>query len=155
MADVVKPEVRSRMMSGIRGKDTQPELVLRKGLFHRGVRFRLHVASLPGRPDLVIRKFRAVVFVQGCFWHVHEGCRYFRMPSSNRQFWQEKLGRNRERDARNIVALKAAGWRVAVVWECATRVTAESTVDVVYGFLHSDVSYLEIGNPVASLSQRR
>ena len=99
MADVVTPAVRSAMMSGIRGKDTQPELVLRRGLFSRGVRFRLHAASLPGRPDLVIHKYKTAVLVHGCFWHAHQDCAYFRIPEGNRRFWVEKLGRNKERDA--------------------------------------------------------
>ena len=131
MADVVKPEVRSKMMSGIRGKDTQPELVLRKGLFHRGIRFRLHSASLPGRPDLVIKKHRVAILVHGCFWHAHEGCRYFRVPASNRPFWEKKLSQNRIRDGRNLTALQAAGWRAAVVWECAIRADPASVIESV------------------------
>lgn len=145
MADVVSAEVRSAMMSGIRGKNTRPELVLRKGLFSRGVRFRLHAESLPGRPDIVIRKHRTAILVHGCFWHSHQGCQYFRMPSGNRQFWLEKLGRNMARDACTTADLRAAGWRVAVVWECATRKAPEWVLDEVCGFLKSDKSYLEIG----------
>lgn len=144
MVDVVKPAVRSAMMRGIRGKNTQPELVLRKGLFARGFRFRLHGASLPGRPDIVIRKYKAVVLVHGCFWHVHKGCHYFRMPRGNRSFWAEKLGRNRDRDARTVAALHAAGWRVAVVWECATRASVSATLDAVSEFLSSNQISMEI-----------
>jgi DNA mismatch endonuclease (patch repair protein) len=132
------------MMSGIRGKDTQPELVLRKGLFLRGVRFRLHAASLPGRPDLVIRRRNAVVLVHGCFWHAHEGCRFFRVPEQNREFWVEKLGRNRERDTIAVQKLREAGWRVAVVWECATRADAGAAVDALHEFLVGDRRYVEI-----------
>lgn len=144
MADVVTPAARSAMMSGIRGKDTQPELVLRRGLFSRGVRFRLHSASLPGRPDLVIRKHQLAVFVHGCFWHAHKGCRFFRVPTGNRQFWVDKLGRNRERDAINVDRLRTAGWRVAVVWECATRCDPEATLDALYEFLTADRHFVEI-----------
>jgi DNA mismatch endonuclease (patch repair protein) len=144
MADVVKPAVRSAMMSAIRGKDTRPELVLRRGLFGRGVRFRLHAPTLPGRPDIVIRKRNAAILVHGCFWHAHHGCRFFRVPEGNRQFWVEKLGRNRDRDARAVERLQAAGWRVAVVWECALRTDSEAVLDAVYGFLMGDDRYIEI-----------
>lgn len=148
MADVVTTAVRSAMMSGIRGKDTQPELVLRRGLFRRGVRFRLHAASLPGRPDLVTRKHNAAIFVHGCFWHAHQGCRYFRIPEGNRQFWVEKLSRNRERDALSVDKLQAAGWRVAVVWECATRANPEATLDALYKFLMGDKEFVEIAGGI-------
>lgn len=137
------------MMSGIRGKNTQPELVLRRGLFRRGVRFRLHAGSLPGRPDLVIRKHNAVIFVHGCFWHAHDGCRYFRIPEQNRQFWIEKLGRNKERDARSVEKLRAADWRVAVVWECATRIDSEASLDALYKFLIGDKGFVEIAGDEA------
>lgn len=142
--DVVTPAVRSAMMSSIRGKNTQPELVLRRGLFRRGVRFRLHAASLPGRPDLVIRKYKVAILVHGCFWHGHEGCRFFRIPEANRQFWVEKLGRNRDRDAVSLKKLQGAGWRVAVVWECATRADPEAALDVLHGFVTGDKAFLEI-----------
>lgn len=132
------------MMSGIRGKGTQPELVLRSGLFSRGVRFRLHAASLPGRPDIVIRKYKAAIQVHGCFWHAHQGCRFFRVPEGNRQFWIEKLGQNRERDTRSVEKLKAAGWRVAVVWECATRLDPPAVLDALCEFLVDDKRFIEI-----------
>ena len=144
MADVVSPAVRSRMMSGIRGKDTQPELILRKGLYGRGVRIRLHAASLPGRPDFVTRKHNAVVFVHGCFWHAHHGCVNFRIPEGNRQFWVDKLHKNEERDNRAVEKLLAAGWRVAVVWECATRVNPEAAIDALYSFMTSGKRFVEI-----------
>jgi DNA mismatch endonuclease, patch repair protein len=118
MTDVVDPSTRSRMMSGIRGKDTQPELIVRRYLHAKGLRFRLHDRTLPGRPDLVLRRHRAVVFVHGCFWHQHPGCRFAVMPTQNRKFWAEKLGRNRTRDLDRIAALESAGWRVFTVWEC-------------------------------------
>lgn len=142
------------MMSGIRGRDTRPELVLRKGLFQRGLRFRLHSASLPGRPDLVIRKYRAVILVHGCFWHAHLGCRYFRVPDSNRVFWEYKLDMNRKRDVRNVAALQAAGWRVAVVWECATRADPSAAIDSVLRFLEQDSPYLEVFDSVAQSAVR-
>lgn len=144
MTDVVEPAVRSVMMSSIRSKNTQPELVLRRGLFSRGVRYRLHPVSLPGRPDIVIQKRKVAIMVHGCFWHAHEGCRFFRIPEGNRQFWVEKLSRNKVRDCRSVENLKSSGWRVAVVWECATRVDAEATLDAVHEFLTGSKEFVEI-----------
>jgi DNA mismatch endonuclease, patch repair protein len=105
-------------MSGIRGKDTQPELIVRRHLHAKGLRFRLHDRRLAGRPDLVLRRHRAVIFVHGCFWHQHPGCRFAVMPKQNRAFWAEKLGRNRTRDLKLVEVLEAAGWRVFIAWEC-------------------------------------
>lgn len=116
--DVVDPATRSRMMSGIRGKDTKPELVVRSNLHRAGLRFRLH-AKLPGKPDLVLPKYRTVVFVHGCFWHRHKGCRYATTPTSNTVFWQEKFAANVRRDAKVKKQLEKLGWRVFVVWSCA------------------------------------
>lgn len=106
-------------MSGIRGKNTKPELVVRKHLHRAGLRFRLH-ARLPGRPDLVFPKYRAVVFVHGCFWHRHPGCRHAATPANNALFWQEKFEANVKRDVRVARQLQDAGWRVLVVWSCQT-----------------------------------
>lgn len=121
MPDIVSLETRSRMMSGIRGKDTKPEVLVRRALHADGFRYRLHDKSLPGLPDLVFPRFKAVVFVHGCFWHGHEGCKYFKVPSTRREFWLEKINGNRARDLRNRRSLEAEGWRTAFVWECATR----------------------------------
>lgn len=121
MADVVDVATRSRMMSGIRGKDTKPEMVVRRYLHQSGFRYRLHVRDLPGRPDIVLPKFNAVVDVRGCFWHQHAGCRYAATPKSNRSFWQDKLASNVRRDRTSEEALSALGWRVFVVWECEIR----------------------------------
>ena len=112
------PEQRHRCMSRIRGRDTKPELVVRRWLWHQGFRYRLYVKALPGRPDIVMRKWRTVIFVNGCFWHGHQCCNNRRRPTTNAQFWQDKIDRNRERDARNQALLQAAGWHVIVVWEC-------------------------------------
>ena len=109
------------MMSGIGGRNTKPELVVRKALFAAGFRFRLHRKDLPGRPDVVLPGRRVAVFVHGCFWHAHPACRYAKTPASRREFWETKLAANVERDRRAIDALLSAGWRVLVVWECATR----------------------------------
>lgn len=121
MIDVVSPEVRSRMMSGIQGKNTKPELVIRKFLHARGFRFRLHRKDLPGRPDLVLQKYRCVVLVHGCFWHRHPGCAYATTPGTRKEFWAEKFEKNVVRDGINIDALQASGWRVLVVWECGLK----------------------------------
>ena len=120
MPDIVSPETRSRMMAGIRGKDTKPELVIRRGLHRLGFRFRLHDRRLPGKPDRVFPKHNAVIFVHGCFWHGHD-CHLFRWPATRREFWRQKISRNREVDARNRRALLETGWRVLEVWECALK----------------------------------
>lgn len=117
MADVVDAATRSRMMSGIRSKDTGIELTVRKALFARGFRFRLHVKQLPGKPDIVLPKYRAAIFVHGCFWHGH-GCRLFKLPSTRRDFWKLKIDYNRENDANAAGDLLSSGWRVAVIWQC-------------------------------------
>ena len=120
MADTVNPLVRSRMMAGIRGTNTRPEITVRHGLHRRGFRYRLHPRSLPGKPDIVFPRHRAVVLVNGCFWHGHE-CHLFRWPGSRQDFWQRKITRNRARDAEVRAALVTAGWRVLVIWECALK----------------------------------
>jgi DNA mismatch endonuclease (patch repair protein) len=120
MADVVSAKVRSRMMAGIKGKNTKPEMVLRRGLHGLGFRFALHKRDLPGRPDLVFPKHRAVLFAHGCFWHGHD-CHLFKWPQSRRRFWATKILGNRELDARQVEALRSAGWRVGIVWECAIK----------------------------------
>lgn len=120
MADVVTPEVRSRMMSGIRSAHTRPELLLRKGLHARGFRFRLHSRHLPGKPDLVFSRYRAVLFAHGCFWHGHD-CNLFKMPSTRPDFWRAKIMRNATVDHRTNALLSEMNWRVGVVWECAIK----------------------------------
>lgn len=120
MADIVDRTTRSRMMSGIRGKDTRIEVAVRKALFARGFRYLVNDRRLPGKPDMVFPKHHAVVFVHGCYWHGHD-CALFRLPSSNQEFWETKIGANRVRDVRTHQALQSLGWRVGVVWECALR----------------------------------
>lgn len=111
-------------MAGIKGRDTKPEVLIRKALFAAGFRFRLHRKDLPGSPDIVLPGRRVAVFVHGCFWHAHPGCRYAKTPATRREFWEAKLAANAERDRRARDALLSSGWRVLVVWECATRSTA-------------------------------
>jgi DNA mismatch endonuclease (patch repair protein) len=120
MTDIVDRATRSRMMAGIRGRDTKPELEVRRALHKLGFRFRLHSTKLPGRPDLVFPKHQAVVFVHGCFWHGHD-CRYFKAPSTRAAFWSTKIAGNRSRDERRARELHDSGWRVMVIWECAIR----------------------------------
>ena len=112
-------------MSRIRGQDTKPEIVVRKLLHAHGLRFRLHVKNLPGKPDIVLRKYKTVIMVNGCFWHRHQGCRFAYTPKSNEEFWMEKFRLNVERDARNLELLRSAGWRVELVWECETKLHEE------------------------------
>lgn len=120
MTDVLTAEQRQRNMSSIRGKDTKPEMLIRRGLHVRGLRYRLHDRKLPGRPDLVFPKYHTAVFVHGCFWHAH-GCALSRLPATRRDFWQQKLEGNAARDHKAIATLQADGWRVLVIWECALR----------------------------------
>ena len=119
--DTLTPEQRSATMSRIRSKDTKPEMVVRRHLHALGFRYRLHVSKLPGRPDIVLPKWRTVIFVNGCFWHRHEGCKIATMPKSNVEFWTAKFQRNVERDTKGQAALKAAGWKVIVIWECELK----------------------------------
>lgn len=120
MPDVVDPDTRSRMMRGIKGADTQPELRVRRRMHAAGLRYRLRSRDLPGRPDLVFRRIRTAVFVHGCFWHQHPGCRYAAQPGTNAEFWANKLRGNVERDLRVQGELVRMGWAVSVVWECAS-----------------------------------
>ncbi|CAN7505210.1 very short patch repair endonuclease [Acidovorax sp. LjRoot38] len=121
MTDVVSPAVRSAMMAGIRGKNTKPEMLVRKALFAAGYRFRLHRKDLPGSPDIVLPGRKVAIFVHGCFWHAHQGCRLAKLPATRPDFWRDKLGRNVARDAAAVSTLRLQGWRVLVVWECFIR----------------------------------
>jgi DNA mismatch endonuclease (patch repair protein) len=126
MADVVDLATRSRMMAGIRGKNTKPELLVRTLLTQAGVRYRLHRTDLPGTPDIVVPSRQAALFVHGCFWHVHENCRFATWPTTRPDFWRNKLGRNAERDADAVAMLNMLGWRVLVIWECSTRLRSRT-----------------------------
>jgi DNA mismatch endonuclease, patch repair protein len=118
MADIVDRSTRSRMMGGIRGKNTEPERLVRKHLYRHRIGYTLHRPDLPGKPDIVLSKYQAVIFVHGCFWHQHQGCRYCSFPKTNQEFWRKKLSGNVVRDARHRENLERLGWRVFVVWEC-------------------------------------
>lgn len=121
MSDSLTPQQRHYCMSRIRGKATKPELFVRQWLWNNGYRYRLNVKSVPGKPDIVLRKYRTAIFVNGCFWHGHEGCHKYVVPKSNTEFWISKIERNRERDRLEYNTLKEAGWLVIVIWECQLK----------------------------------
>ncbi len=131
------PLTRSEMMARIRSADTKPELVVRKGLHAAGFRFRLHTRELPGSPDIVLRKHHCAIFVHGCFWHGHQECGNFKLPKTRPEFWWAKISVNRARDQRARDALVNGGWRVLVVWECATRtIYVDRLIEIVAAWLH-------------------
>lgn len=119
--DKLTPEQRHRAMVGNKSRNTKPEIQIRKLLHGLGYRFRIHRKNLPGCPDIVLPKYKIAIFVNGCFWHRHEGCKIANTPSSNRDFWKKKFAANVERDARNYAALKALGWKVLIIWECEVK----------------------------------
>lgn len=131
-------------MASIRGKDTRPELALRSALFAVGFRYRLHQRGLPGSPDLVFPKYRAALFVHGCFWHRHEGCRYTTSPKTNGDFWRLKFEGNISRDARDVALLGEQGWRVAVVWECALKRSVDEVAQAVGIWLQGSEAVLTV-----------
>ena len=145
MVDIVSKAIRSKMMSGIRSKNTKPEMVLRKALHARGFRFRIHVANLPGKPDIVLPKYQATIDVHGCFWHGHN-CAIFKYPKTNPDFWHEKIAGNKQRDLKNNILLSTLGWRSLTVWECTTRRREEDNlVDVIADWLQTAKPSGEIG----------
>lgn len=121
MTDIISKEKRSWNMSRIKGKDTKPELIVRSLLHKMGYRFRLHEKDLPGRPDIVLPKYRTVIFVHGCFWHRHEGCKFAYTPKSRVDFWEKKFSDNAERDKKTSEELARAGWKIVIVWECQMK----------------------------------
>ncbi|RYG33356.1 MAG: DNA mismatch endonuclease Vsr [Chitinophagaceae bacterium] len=138
MTDVHSRETRSFNMSRIRSKDTKPELIVRKFLFSRGFRYKLHDKSLAGKPDIVLPKYKTVIFVHGCFWHGHEGCRYFVVPKTRTEWWLNKINTNINNDAASVSRLREAGWKVLTLWECDLRKnTADSTLDNLLKELHT------------------
>ena len=150
MADVVDKATRSRMMANIRAKDTTPEVILRRRLHAKGIRFRLHT-KLPGTPDLAFRRFGAVCFVHGCFWHRHAGCQYATTPATRSNFWQAKFDANVARDREATRKLLISGWRVAIVWECAlVRDPIDETVIALIEWLHGNRQKFETGVSGAS-----
>lgn len=158
MADVVDKATRSRMMSGIQGKNTRPEILVRQGLHAAGFRFRLHGKKLPGRPDLVFRSRQAVIFVNGCFWHGHQ-CHLFKWPSTRKQWWRDKIQGTRQRDHLANDQLTELDWRVLTIWECALkgkhRLPIQQVIDDAARWLDSNVAKLEISGNGASKPKRK
>ncbi|WP_409212711.1 very short patch repair endonuclease [Pseudomonas brassicacearum] len=140
-------------MSGIQGQNTKPEIIIRQALHARGFRFRLHVKSLPGKPDLVLPKYKTVVFVHGCFWHGH-ACRYYKIPKTRSDFWLEKIGKNQARDRLQVTSLRENGWRVLIIWECAVRSIkrerSSKLIDLIVEWLMSDNEFLQIDENACS-----
>ena len=137
MPDKLTREQRHRCMASIRGRDTKPEMTVRRYLHSRGFRYRVNVKGLPGSPDIVLRKYRTVIFIHGCFWHGHEGCRYFVLLKSNTEFWTQKIERNHERDLERRAQLKQMGWHTIVIWECQLKPkTREATLAELEHLLH-------------------
>lgn len=136
MADVFTPEQRHNCMSKVRSTNTRPEIKLRKALFEKGFRYRVNVKTLPGKPDIVLPKYRTAIFVNGCFWHGHSGCKYYTVPETNVEFWVEKVRKNKERDAVNVQRLESLSWSVVTIWECELKSKAfADTVTRVVGEL--------------------
>lgn len=147
MTDIVDKATRSRMMSGIKGKDTQPELRVRKELHKLGFRYKLHQKGMPGKPDLVFPKYKAILFINGCFWHGHD-CHLFKYPATQKEFWREKINKTKETDSRNISLLIKDGWRVLEIWECSLKGSEKIGLEeVIYHtttWLVSECNFLEI-----------
>ena len=144
MIDVVSIEVRSRMMASIRSRDTKPELLVRRYLHGLGFRYRLSPRHLPGKPDLVLARYKTAIFVHGCFWHGHAKCRFATIPATRTEFWQAKIAGNKARDTASEAKLREQGWRVAVVWECALRTNQDFALRQVVSFITSSQVAVEI-----------
>lgn len=151
MADQLSREQRSRNMALIRSKDTKPEMVIRRGLHARGFRYRLHSTAFPGKPDLVFPKYRAVIWIHGCYWHGHD-CGEVKPATTNVSYWSPKIARNRERDRCNIAAIEAAGWRYLTIWECAFRRKGATALDET---ITNVAEWLREGHLSATIDQGR
>ena len=147
MTDIVSPQKRSQMMAGIPGKNTKPEILIRKLLYRLGFRFRIHNDKLPGKPDIVLKKYQAVIFVNGCFWHCHE-CHLFKWPKTRPDFWKKKICGNVKNDIKNRRTLTTSGWRICTIWECSLkgkkRKKPEEIASSTSDWLKSDSPFLEI-----------
>lgn len=148
MTDIVDKATRSRMMSGIKGKNTQSELFIRKNLHRLGYRYRLHYPGLPGRPDIALPKYKAIILINGCFWHGHQ-CHLFKWPSTRTEFWRTKIEKNMLRDRNNLSRYRELGWKVLVIWECATRGKERMPIE---NLLAATVEWLHDGSPLAEIS---
>jgi len=142
MADIVNKTTRSKMMSSVNSKNTKLELTIRKKLYARGFRYRINDKKLPGKPDIVLNKYKVVIFIHGCFWHQH-GCPKSKLPESNNLFWKEKLSKNKDRDAENIEKLLKANWRVCVIWECNIP---KNSSDLEERFIENIINFIQSNN---------
>ena len=138
LADVHEPAIRSYNMSQIKGKDTKPEILVRKFLHKHGFRFRLHSKNLAGKPDIVLPKYKTVIFVNGCFWHGHENCKYFKLPKTRTDWWEEKINGTVLRDKKNYKALQREGWEVIVIWECELK---REKMEITFNSLFESIKY--------------
>lgn len=143
MTDIFTKEQRSYIMSRIKSENTRPELIVRKYLYSQGIRYRLHVKLLPGSPDIVLRKYRTVIFINGCFWHGHENCPIYRLPKTRSEWWKAKIGRNIKRDKEKRIQLRKMGWHVMTIWECQLKPSCRhQTLDEIISLLQK--TYLSI-----------
>ena len=154
MTDVMSAEKRSALMSRIQGKNTKPEVEVRRMLWRAGLRYRLHPRGLPGRPDIVLPRWKATILINGCFWHAHQDCALFRLPATRPDFWLDKLMGDRVRDAANVYSLAAQGWRTEVVWECALRLDMAAVGALLIDWIRSDASSCEILRCDATVERR-
>ncbi|NUF43032.1 very short patch repair endonuclease [Acinetobacter pittii] len=147
MADLVDSITRSRMMAAVKSSNTKPELQIRSILHKRGFRYRLHVKNLPGKPDIVLPKYRSVIFINGCFWHGHENCRFFKLPTTRTDFWKEKISRNKNNDSNAIAGLLANNWKVCIIWQCKIRESKkdlDALGDIISNFIMGKELLLEL-----------
>ncbi len=148
MTDIVSSQKRSLMMSGIKSHNTKPEIYIRKQLHNKGFRYRLNVKKMPGKPDLVLKKFSAVIFVHGCFWHGHN-CKYFKWPKTRPDFWSNKINNNKDNDSQVLAKLILAGWRICVIWECAIKnkeKLPKDLIETIIDWLYGIEKYIEISS---------
>ncbi|MDC5607227.1 DNA mismatch endonuclease Vsr [Acinetobacter baumannii] len=153
MVDIVDSATRSRMMSNIKGRNTKPELLIRSLLHAQGFRFRINRKDLPGKPDIVLPKYKAIIFIHGCFWHGHQNCRLFKLPASRTEFWEAKISKNQENDLKTKSLLLDSGWRICTIWECAIRRSKKDPValiDILTKWLLDSEPLLEINEQIIS-----
>lgn len=147
MVDNVDTLTRSRIMAAIKSRNTTPELAIRSILHKKGFRFRLHVKEMPGKPDIVFPKYNAVIFINGCFWHGHSNCRFFKLPHTNTEYWENKIIRNQSNDAKALQLLLAKNWRVCIIWECKVRASRKDLTqlaEIISDFLKGTAKFLEV-----------
>lgn len=157
MVDIVDSATRSRMMSNIKGRNTKPELLIRSFLHAQGFRFRIHRKDLPGKPDIVLPKYKAIIFIHGCFWHGHQNCRLFKLPGSRTEFWEAKISKNQDNDLKTKELLLNSGWRICTIWECAVRRSKKDPValmNILTKWLSGSEQLLEIDEPMINKKGR-